>query len=169
MPAPLFQPDGVRKENGRWLRNCPKCGVVIDHLRRNYCIHAHLNTQPCKRCSNINNHPSGMCGSVRISWFNSFKKSAITRGYEWDITPEIVDEVYNFQGGKCSLSGLDIGWSEVHWTHTASIDRIDNSMGYTKENIHLVHKKINMMRGTLTVQEFKAFCEAVANSGDVVT
>ena len=159
----LELPTNVRKEEGRWLRNCPKCDRVVSHLRRNYCIHSYLTKQPCKACSNKNNHPSGMSGYVRIAWFNAFYKSAITRGYEWTITPEDVNAIYLEQDKKCAFSGLEIGWSEANWDHTASIDRIDNSIGYTKDNIHIVHKKINMMRGTLTVEEFKTFCVAVAN------
>lgn len=162
MPEALDIPDGVRKEEGRWIRYCPSCSSSISHLRRNYCIGAHNIQQPCKRCSSINNHPSGMVGSVRVAWFESFRKSAITRGYSWDITPEYVDVLHQQQKGVCALSGISIGWSVVNWSHTASIDRIDNSLGYTEENIQLVHKKINMMRGSLSVDVFKELCVAVA-------
>jgi len=105
-------PSGVIKlSNGRWARNCPKCNVEITHLRRNYCIGAHNIEQPCKRCSNVNNHPSGVVGVVRLAWFESFRKSAITRGYIWDLTPEFVDTLHEQQNGLCALSGLPISWS----------------------------------------------------------
>ena len=164
MPTSLELPDNVKKVEGRWLRNCPKCDRVVSYLRRNYCIHSHLTEQSCKACSNKNNNPSGMCGYVRVAWLNVFYKNAITRGYEWAITPEDVNSVYLQQNKKCALSGLDIGWSETNWEHSASIDRIDNAKGYTKDNIQLVHKKINMMRGSLSVKEFVEFCRAVASN-----
>jgi hypothetical protein len=164
MPTPLLIPLGVRKIDGRWLRNCPKCGVVISHLRRNYCVNSAILKQICKRCSNINNHPSGMVGPVRVSWFNSFHKSAISRGYYWEITIEDIVSLYEIQKGKCSLTGWDIFWVESGWEHTASIDRINNKEGYTLENIQLVHKIVNMSRGTLSVSEFIDMCNSVAEN-----
>lgn len=165
MAAPLDTPDGVyKREDGRWVRLCPTCAAPIDHLRRNYCIWAHNIQQPCKRCSNITNHPSGMVGAVRVAWFEAFKKSAITRGYEWHLTPEYVDAMYTEQKGLCALSGLPISWSVTNWTHTASIDRIDNNLGYFEDNVQLVHKKLNMMRGSLGIEEFKELCQAVSQN-----
>ena len=163
MPAPLKLPVGVRKEDGRWLRNCPKCGVIISHLRRNYCVNAALLEQVCKRCSNIKNNPSGMVGPVRVAWYNSFYKSAISRGYCWEITIEEIATLYELQKGKCAMTGWDISWSESGWDHSASIDRLDNKQGYTLENIQLVHKTVNMARGTLSVSEFIHMCNSIAD------
>lgn len=164
MPFPLDLPPGVFiNENKRWVRLCPKCKEEVTHLRRNYCIGADVMQQPCKKCSNKNNHPSGMVGAVRLAWFDSFSKSALSRGYSWELTPEEINEMYAEQDGLCALSGLSIGWSTAGWEHTASIDRINNEEGYYLDNIQLVHKKINMMRGSLTIAEFLEFCAAVNN------
>jgi hypothetical protein len=164
MPQALELPKGVFKgEDKRWYRSCPVCGDSISHLRRNYCIGAHNIFQPCIRCSNISNHPSGMVGSVRVSWYTAFQKSALTRGYSWDLTPEFVDAMYQEQDGQCVYSGLPIGWEVSGWNHTASIDRIDNNFGYYEENVQLVHKEVNMMRGTLTDERFKELCSLVAD------
>lgn len=165
MPAPIPLPNDVYKRvDGRWCRSCPSCGSEIDHLRRNYCVNASLNEQPCKRCSNVKNHPSGMVGSVRLSWYTAFMKSGIMRGYEWSITPEFVDAIYQEQKGRCSYSGLQIGWSVSGWDHTASIDRIDNERGYTEDNVHLVHKDVNMMRGTLNNDSFLELCTLISEN-----
>jgi hypothetical protein len=164
MSKSLDVPNSVHKnDEGRWVRYCPKCGSEVTHLRRNYCIGAHNIEQPCKRCSNISNHPSGMVGSVRLAWYEAFRKSAICRGYNWELTPEYVDTMYDQQSGCCSLTGLQIGWSETGWGHTASIDRIDNDLGYTEDNVHLVHKRVNMMRGTMSIDEFVEFCHLVSD------
>ena len=163
MPVTLKLPNDVRKIDGRWVRDCPECEVEVSHLRRNYCVHASLNKQPCKKCSNISNNPSGMFGPVRVSWFNSFYKSAISRGYIWEINIEDVATLYELQSGRCALSGWHIGWSEVGWNHTASLDRIDNSTGYTINNIQIVHKSVNMARGTLSVEEFVDMCKAISD------
>ncbi len=165
MPYPLELPDGIHKnDENRWVRYCPTCGTEVTHLRRNYCIGSHSIKQPCKKCSNINNNPSGMVGSVRLSWYESFRKSALTRGYEWELSPEIVDTIYSEQKGRCALSDIPIGWSTVGWDHTASIDRIDNDVGYTEDNIQLVHKRVNMMRGSLPVEEFIEICHLISST-----
>lgn len=104
-----------------------------------------------------------MVGSVRASWVEGFRKSAVTRGYFWEITPEDIDALYQVQNCCCALSGLPISWSATGWEHSASIDRIDNNKGYTLDNIQLVHKKINMMRGTLEVSDFVQLCKSVAD------
>jgi hypothetical protein len=164
VPKALSMPEGIYKgTDKRWYRTCPVCGTLVDHLRRNYCIGAHKVSQPCIKCSNISNHPSGMVGSVRVSWYNSFKKSAETRGYAWELTPEFVDTMYQEQDGVCCYSGLPIGWDVSGWKHTASIDRIDNDFGYYQDNVQLVHKEINMMRGGLTNERFKELCFLVAD------
>lgn len=105
-----------------------------------------------------------MVGSVRVSWFNSFIKSALSRGYVWEIDIEFIDAMYEEQDGLCSLSGLPIGWSKVGWHHSASIDRIDSNKGYTTDNVQLVHKKLNMMKGTLSNEEFIELCTAVSEN-----
>jgi len=163
MAPSLTLPKDVFKHEGRWYRECPSCGGPVSHARRNYCINASLIKQPCITCSNKTNHPAGMVGSVRVSWFNAFYKSAITRGYVWDITPEFVDAMYDEQDGRCVYSGLPISWSVTGWDHTASIDRIDNDKGYTEENVQLVHKDVNMMRGTLDDETFKMLCTRIAD------
>lgn len=163
MPAPLVLPDGVRKVDGRWVRNCPFCGIEISHLRRNYCGHAALLKQPCKRCSNATNHPSGMHGPVRVAWYNSFEKSALSRGYCWEITISDIATLYELQNGRCALTGWPISWSSQKWEHTASIDRLDNTRGYLLNNVQLVHKSVNMSRGTMEIEDFVEMCKAVAN------
>ena len=103
-----------------------------------------------------------MVGVVRLSWLNAFEKSARVRGYVWELTPEFVDTMHQEQDGLCAYSGLPIGWEVSGWNHTASIDRIDNDVGYTEGNVQLVHKEINMMRGSLEDDKFKELCHLIA-------
>lgn len=164
LPKALSVPEGVYKgSNKRWYRTCPLCSALISHLRRNYCVGAYNISQPCIKCSNMSNNPSGMVGSVRISWYNAFRKSAETRGYVWELTPEFLDVMYQEQDGLCCYSGLLIGWDVSGWGHTASIDRIDNNLGYHQNNVQLVHKEVNMMRGSLSDERFKELCVLIAD------
>lgn len=72
-------------------------------------------------------------------------------------------EVSHLRRNYCVYSGLPIAWSDVGWDHTASIDRIDNDKGYTEDNVQLVHKDVNMMRGSLDDEKFKQLCIKIAN------
>ena len=61
------------------------------------------------------------------------------------------------QDKRCALSGvrLKFGKNAVHHRYqTASIDRIDNTRGYTEGNVQWVHKHINRMKHVLNNEQF---------------
>jgi hypothetical protein len=66
------------------------------------------------------------------------------------------------QDFRCALSGWPIGWSDVGAIHTASIDRVDSSLGYVVGNIQIVHKDVNMAKQQFTQDYFLVLCAAVA-------
>ena len=45
-----------------------------------------------------------------------------------------------------------------NYEYTPTIDRIDNSKGYTKDNIWIISKKANSMKNSATFKELKTFC-----------
>ena len=46
---------------------------------------------------------------------------------------------------------------------TASIDRIDSSIGYVIGNVQWVHKQVNFMKGTMEQKEFIKFCKLISS------
>lgn len=143
---------------------CLFCGVSREITRHDHAVR--LSRHRCKTCSNKNNHPQGEIGGIRVSWFNKYRISAQHRSLDWNLSIEDVSVLLAQQGGRCALSGV---WLVTRGTFneiTASIDRIDNSLGYTKGNVQLVHKNINMMRGSLPVQDFIKLCMLVAKEND---
>ncbi len=53
-------------------------------------------------------------------------------------------ELFLKQNKKCALSGLDIElYPDIKRRNTASLDRIDNSKGYYRNNIQWLHKSVN--------------------------
>ena len=88
------------------------------------------------------------------------KDGAYKRGYEFEITKEMVWELWKKQEGRCSFTGLPITFKDS----SASVDRIDNSKGYTLDNITLVHKDINLMRNKFSVEYFKEMCKRVVEN-----
>jgi hypothetical protein len=45
---------------------------------------------------------------------------------------------------------------------TASLDRINNKLGYVKGNVHWVHKDINLMKQCFDLDHFVKMCELVS-------
>lgn len=147
-----------------FLVPCPWCGVSRVVKRRQHAIA--LNGKRCKRCSNKNNNPIGLVRGVRLSFFNRYESSALQRNKEWDITAEDAAIIFELQRGRCVLTGLllDAGASGCALNDiTASLDRIDNSVGYVVGNIQWVHKDINMLRGSFTIDRFIELCQLVVD------
>ena len=155
----------TKRADGRWTKPCPECGKHQDYLRRGYAVASLRDGKVCKKCSNrkTDNCHRGLCGPVRLSWFHKFRLGAQLRGLQFEIAAEDVARWHAEQGGRCSVSGLEIGWQSVGSGHTASIDRIDSSLGYTPGNCQLVHKDINMMKQSFSQEYFVHLCQAVAD------
>ena len=96
---------------------------------------------------------------ITKSMRTDYRTWAKDRGLIFEIDVDIMREKYDEQGGLCALTGIPLQFKPVK---TASLDRIDNNIGYTSDNIQWVLKDINKMRNNLTVEHFIEMCEAVA-------
>jgi len=99
------------------------------------------------------------------SYWSSIKFNASYRGIPFEgLTKEDAWNKFVEQDGKCALTGeLLVFESESNASDgTASLDRIDSSKGYTKENIQWVHKNVNYIKRDLPNDEFIEWCKKVA-------
>lgn len=81
-----------------------------------------------------------------------------------------MEEIWDKQKGICPLTG----WALVlkaackakggFIPNRASIDRIDSSKGYTKENVRFITLMGNYAKSTYTDQQVIDFCIAVADN-----
>lgn len=79
------------------------------------------------------------------------------------VTIDELVELYHKQDGRCAALGIKLTPVEKkagryicnRWT-TLSLDRIDNSKGYSIDNIRLTCWAANGMRGTLAIDESQA-------------
>ena len=153
--------------DGRYYKPCSSCGEIQSYLRKNYAVESLRLKKMCKKCSNqqTDNCHRGWHRGVRISWFNKFKIGAETRGIEWDLSIDDIADVYGQQSGKCALTGWSLVFPSVgHPQNTdASIDRIDSKLGYKRNNIQIVSKKVNMMKQHYSLEDFLSVCKAVAD------
>lgn len=110
---------------------------------------------------------------------NELRKIKGRQALEFNITPQIVSDIFEAQKFKCALSNLDLypfiidpfeatkrkspKYRYLSGKVNASIDRIDSNKGYTKENIQIVHININSMKMHLSQDIFIDMCIKVAN------
>jgi DNA-binding protein Fis len=90
------------------------------------------------------------------------------RDLEFEITMDDLVNQFNKQNGLCALSGqiLTIPADNEDFRkfgHNMSLDRIDSSNGYTKQNIQWIDKRINKMKWDLPNNEFISLCSTIYN------
>lgn len=86
-----------------------------------------------------------------------------------DIDLEYLRELWKQQNGECPITGWTLklpetvaGWRKKKSAERASLDRIDNSMGYVKGNVRFVSIMANYARNNMEDEELIEFCKAVA-------
>lgn len=127
-------------------------------------------TTQCRPCRNKQQR-TGVGGT----WFSRLVRDAHKRGYEVSVTPAQLNELFEKQGRRCALSGMELrraAWrGDIHSpvNDTASLDRIDNTRGYVPGNVQWVHKRLNIMKLTMTQDEFVGWCRLVAEHVPVQT
>lgn len=85
-----------------------------------------------------------------------------------DLTPEYLQGLWGSQQGTCPFTGwaLDLPETSLKWRsqtpRRASLDRIDNALGYVRGNVRFVAVMANFARQTFSDEELVIFCKAVA-------
>lgn len=106
------------------------------------------------------------CGDVSGMYWKTTRNGAARRNIEFNITVEDMWNQFLKQEGKCIYTGLQLTLTKRYnrcRNQTASIDRIDSSKGYTKDNIQWVHKDINRMKQEYEEEYFIKMCQLVAD------
>ena len=87
-----------------------------------------------------------------------------TEAREVSLTPQIIEDIFNEQDGKCALSGADLDLDALYIPNSPlapSIDRISNNYGYHRDNVHIVLRFVNMGRGRSEVNEAVAAINSI--------
>jgi len=84
------------------------------------------------------------------------KASAKRRGIEFTLTLAdiIIPE-------KCPLLNITLTNDSGHVLSNPSIDRIDNTKGYTKDNVWIISRKANTMKSNASKRELQNFARKV--------
>ena len=161
-----FEPNGKKGEKvGKWLCDCGK-----------YHITPIWNVLPTKKGQNTKScgcqrYPKGnknkcWSGVGELSgqfWYN-LKYHAKARKLNVGITIQDAWNLFVKQNRKCALTGEILTFDSKNGSHdgSASLDRINNNIGYIEGNIQWVHKDINLMKLTHNTDYFVELCKKVA-------
>ena len=92
---------------------------------------------------------------------NRPKSSERVIEYDKDITSLYLMELFDKQGGKCYYTGMPMNFPNVRLTKP-SVDRIDSTKGYTKDNIVLCCMGINFLKNNESIEDFQKFMSLLA-------
>jgi hypothetical protein len=99
-------------------------------------------------------------GRAKIFLRNA-KNSAKKRNQEFALEINDIVKFWHAQKQTCAYSGIEMTL-EAGQMNTVSIERIDSTKGYTKENTILVCQAINRMKSDFSYEDFYFFCKSVA-------
>lgn len=108
------------------------------------------------------NAPNGKSKMI-TRLISTSKRLAIERGgdrSQFDIDRKYIVDLVEIQNNKCAVSGMNLEW-EYHSPRKVSIDRIDSTKGYIKDNIRLVCKQVNYGISNFSIDDFYIMCKSV--------
>ena len=126
-------------------------------------------TQKTKKCTSTLN---GFIKKIYKDMYHNAEKRA--KELKIELTIEDIHELYNKQKGLCAISGLQM----THETYAfkdkehiinrlnISIDRINSSLGYTKDNVQLLAAIVNRMKTDLPDSEFIKICSIITENNN---
>lgn len=162
-----FVPDKPGGRNRAMIR--VRCDCGYEKLHRPPSLQKRLTL--CFRCSRIkkgeNNSSWKGIGNLSGLEYSRIKRQAKNRGIHFSVSKLYLWDLYINQNGKCALSGLPIDLVKESYMsrtqeQTASLDRIDNDIGYVEGNVQWVHKDINIMKNKHSQEYFIKMCKLVA-------
>lgn len=147
-----------------WLCKC-ECGNE-KKVQENYLKSGHVQTCGCSRNRRQKDSPlyKGY-KDISMTIWNKIKRSAKKRNHEFNISIKYAWELFEKQNNKCALSGLYINFSDNRReNHSASLDRIDSTKGYIKDNVQWVHKDVNIIKQFYSQNYFIFLCSKIADN-----
>jgi len=100
---------------------------------------------------------------IRGKKWGNLKRSAKARNIPFDTSIEEAWQIYENQNKCCALSGVPIEFGKSTEPSTASLDRIDSSIGYEESNVQWIFRDINRMKSDFDQDYFIRLCCLVAD------
>jgi hypothetical protein len=163
------------------LCECQNCGIQFEkpltEIRRNEKLNRpNFCSRKCVGQNNVknfgdrkNNYDISKHSGNRIDDYTRFKyhyRTIKSRFKQVEVTIQDLKEVWDNQNGICEFSGVKLilsSYSKIQKNpiYSASLDRIDSSKGYTKDNIRWVSRAINYMKNTMSDDMVWELCNLI--------
>lgn len=93
------------------------------------------------------------------------RERARAKDREHDICLEDLIEAYP-EDGKCPVYGFPLEWGTNNQRESSpSIDRIDSTRGYTKDNIQIISWKANRIKGYASIEDLEILLAYLKRGG----
>ena len=172
----FWKQPGSRDGYHTWCKDCKrlkpiivkskcKCGAEIERK-----VHPYKKTKwICPKCSirkvidNNGGRPVNYTGNEYFtgSEYSTWKASSKRRFIDWNITKDDLKEIYQKQKGECALSGV-VMETFSNSPFRISIDRIDSTKPYVKENVQFVCSIVNVMKNKFSEDVFVGMCNKIS-------
>jgi hypothetical protein len=87
-----------------------------------------------------------------------------------DIDAQFLRDLWESQSGICPLTGWKLalpsdssGFDVSYGARNASLDRVDNDLGYVKGNVRFIALIANLARARFSDEDLLDFCNSVAD------
>lgn len=94
------------------------------------------------------------------------RRSESRRKNDCDLTIPYLKSLWEEQNGKCAISGIPLKHINTTKSHIyrASLDRKDNSKGYTQGNVQFLSCSINYAKNTMTDEQAHDLMKAIVEN-----
>jgi len=140
------------------MKKCTGCGFNLPLS----CFSKHAKNKDglqgqCKSCNKVSSK-SWRDENKDIFALKRIKERAKEKGLEFNLTREDID-----YPSVCPILGLSLERSNdgIPKKNSPSVDRIDPSKGYTKDNIQVISSKANFMKRDASILELLAFARGI--------
>lgn len=94
--------------------------------------------------------------------FTYYLNKSFTRDKQTNLTENYLSELWKTQDEKCALSNVPIHLKNgKHKLNTASLDRIDSSIGYVEGNVQFVSYGVNLAKNTFSNDDMNSFIKDI--------
>lgn len=135
---------------------CPNNHIKVFRLQR---LIRGISTKKCQSCRVWE---KGEFLSGR--WLGSLHNNAKNRSIAVEVSMEDIEKQWKKQNGICAISGIKLEvpiCTNKGNSGTGSLDRIDSSKNYTKDNIQWIHKKLQILKWNMSIEEVLEWCRLI--------
>ena len=146
-----------------WLCLCD-CGKYVK-VRRSNLLSGHSTSCGCYASEKTSERSWKGFGEISQTYWYDLHRNADYRNVSFSISIEEAWNLFLEQEGRCALTGEQLVFYKRRKkdakAQTASLDRIDNDKGYSKDNCMWVHKEVNRLKSNFPIENLLYWCRRV--------